>query len=55
MTIDRAINQLKTFEPKHINTDIHFFDTDYEAIQFAIVAMELLRDIYKGAINKDLL
>lgn len=55
MTINEAINQLKTFESKHISTDIHFFSKDYEAIQFAIVAMELLRDIYKGAINKDLL
>lgn len=49
MTINEAINQLKTFEPKHIGQDIEFYEKDYEAIHFAVLAMELLKEIYEGA------
>lgn len=46
MTINEAITQLKTFEGREI---VEFYEEDYEAIQFAVLAMELLKEIYKGA------
>ena len=49
MTINEAINQLKTFEPNYIGHEVEFYEEDYEAIHFAVLAMELLKEIYEGA------